>query len=167
MYFVVIPVFRLQKTIFFDQQIIVKRPKIVMTQNGVVKRLLLPHTHPSQVVNPKQNIAAAFASATIIPPNPSHITLTVQPEVSARPFLQIGRQNGTGNVVLIDTTSAGSNDVIPQISIPSPAYSHFHLEEDSGSKFNNDKLKDSFSLNISSLFDENSTSDNDAHKSSR
>ena len=135
---------------------------------------LVPPVRPAHLLNHNQNIAA-FASAAIIP---SQITVTVQPQVSARPFLELGRQNGTGNAVLIETS--GGSDVIPQISIPSPAYitedddehNKFGSDDNSNNKFNgnhkfNGDANDSFSVNISSLFDENSTSDMDAHQSSR
>ena len=150
------------------------QPKTVIIQDGVVKHLV-PPVRPAHLLNHNQNIAA-FASAAIIP---SQITVTVQPQVSARPFLELGRQNGTGNAVLIETS--GGSDVIPQISIPSPAYitedddepNKFGNDDNSNNKFNgnhnkfNGDANDSFSVNISSLFDENSTSDMDAHQSSR
>ena len=141
-----------------------------------MKQLVPPLRPAAHLLNHNQNIAAFASAAAIIQ---SQITVTVQPQVSARPFLELGRQNGTGNAVLIDTS--GGNDVIPQISIPSPAYiteddeepNKFCSDDNSNNKFNgnhskfNNEHNDSFSVNISSLFDENSTSDMDAHHSSR
>lgn len=101
--------------------------------------------------------------ATLIP---NHITIAVQPQVSARPFLELGRSSNEGLLV-----ESSGNDTIPQISIPSPAYSHSEPqgdeqeEEEDIDAVNGNNIgfggnnNDSFSVNLSSLFDENSRSD--------
>jgi hypothetical protein len=135
------------------------QPKVALisSQDGVLKKLLPPQ-RPVLLQNGNNNNAAhngnggSIPAAAFIPP----ITVTIQPpQVSARPFLEIGRSS-----LLIEEAS---NDSIPQISIPSPSpYVHQEAErqqieevDDVGENgHHNDN--DSFGL---SLFDENSRCD--------
>ena len=133
------------------------QPKLMLisSQNENLNKLVLPQrpvllqNHVTHNGNGSNIPAAAFI--------PSQITVTVQqPQVSSRPFLEIGRPT-----VLIEESS---NDAIPQISIPSPApYLPSVTDAEQNDERDEDVAEnghhnDSFSL---SLFDENSRSDLD------